>query len=287
MSVDDDEDLKELQRAHARRMWTLRLAGAAIVVGFVGMIVWNFTAPLRHRAKDRLTDAEAADFGASMAAALKVVADEEAFWAEETTPERLAALLVTDSACPLDLQPPTTTAVDSYLKYGSIDVNYIGNVGFTRLKPGESFGACDDCTMAREAIQRGLDELERGDLGRREARWLSRYEDGADGWAIFVVADEWKDPEEVGATFEPGFVRGRAYVYDHSEHRVVCVTDLDVESSPTVKGYYTERLDAIGGSTRRQGMQKALKFDLEVQVKRAIARTSVWVAAYGDDTLGE
>lgn len=286
MSLDDDEDLKALRRAASRRMWTLRLAGLGVVVVFVGMIAWNFTAPMRHRAKNRMTDAEVAAFNEQMAAALKRVDDQEATWARQTALSTLETLETTDGECPLDLQPPTTTAIDSYLKSGSIDMNYIGNVSFTRVKPGESFGPCEECDLVRAAIRRGLRDADIGEKSRSSARWHeSRFGSGASGWTIFVVADEWKDPVELGVGFEPGHVVGRAYVYGHQSRRWVCTTELDVESSPTVKGYFTQRYD--GTDTRHQGMQKALDFDLQVQVKRAIARTSTFIAESGDDALEE
>lgn len=249
MSLDDDEDLKALRRAASRRMWTLRLAGLGIVLGFVGMIAWNFTQPLRRRARARVTDDEISAFRARMADALQIVAAQEAAWAQQAEPGALELAETTESECPLDLRPPTTTAIDSYLKHGSIDANYFGNVSFTRVKPGEAFGPCRACATAREAIARGLKQADAGELERHELGWYGRYDFGATGRDIFVVADEWTEPKQISATFIPGHVSGRAWLYDHQARRFVCMTELDVESSPTVKG--TPACSARSSSTSR------------------------------------
>lgn len=92
---------------------------------------------------------------------------------------------------------------------------------------------------------------------------------------VVLVATSMKHPSRTNdSAFEPGEVRGRAYVYDFVEKRVTCAGDVEARSSTQVEYSYIPA-HVIGPTDphpldQRKSLSASLDDDLEIQVQRAI-----------------
>jgi len=93
---------------------------------------------------------------------------------------------------------------------------------------------------------------------------------------VFVVADTVQarvHTDELGVVdlFEPGSVRGVAYVYSAREHRIRCAGVIDVQNRESLKYAYTR--DYVATGAREEAAQAALQGDLDTELLRAIETT--------------
>jgi hypothetical protein len=86
---------------------------------------------------------------------------------------------------------------------------------------------------------------------------------------VVVFADLYKRPLGTNAsTFEPGEIRGRAYLYDFREHRVACAGDVAAKSSKQIEYTYPEgaALDVA------PNLSSSLDADLDMQLETEIVK---------------
>ncbi len=88
---------------------------------------------------------------------------------------------------------------------------------------------------------------------------------------VVLVATSRRHPVRTSATtFEPGEIRGRAYVYDFAEARVVCVGDVEATSSKEIAySFFPTSISASMAQGPRLG--DSLEEDFDRQLRRALA----------------
>lgn len=87
---------------------------------------------------------------------------------------------------------------------------------------------------------------------------------------VFVVAVRTSATLEAenDRSFEPGTLRGTAYVYSARSHRIRCAGPIDLKNRDTVR--FTYRRDAFADSERRESAERALVQDLDDQLLMAV-----------------
>jgi hypothetical protein len=90
------------------------------------------------------------------------------------------------------------------------------------------------------------------------------------GPEVFVVASLHRHPvSQTGSSFEPGSVRGTAYVYDVGERRVVCAGAVEAVSSQTIEYAYVADPSSLASDDQGPRLNASLEADLDRQLRRA------------------
>jgi hypothetical protein len=249
----------------------------AVLVGIVALactspalvcsyhLVDNQRQAARWRQAQELTPSERAEIAELLPRARAAIDESAAAWRAATADAALSRLQASTRACPYAYSAPTETAAASYVRYASIDGNYFG-AGYTTSTAGaprssSSLQAADDLlTPARV-----------GSMSRHDLQSLRGVADGTYFTReVLVVADESSAARMDGDSYLSGRVLGRAYVYDFHQRAIVCVADLDAQSSEHLDFEYWST-GSMNDFERTQAANAALARDLEVQVRRAIA----------------
>jgi hypothetical protein len=200
------------------------------------------------------------------------VDDAQRAWAVATSPEALRAVSTRAEVCPADLRAPTVEAGRAYAESGSIDGNYFGNLGGIEVvQPGKRIDVppFDSASETADAIAA---RVAAGTLQRQDLAAAQDLVTG-DPDALFVVADEMSPPFVMGATFEPGTIKGTAYLYSFGSGRVVCAGQISVRNSAEVDIHFTALRDAPLDEQNKhdEAARGALARDLEVELARGVA----------------
>lgn len=173
-----------------------------------------------------------ADLKPKLAAAQKT-------WPQVTAHTALLAIKPGTGACAQAGQLPTDAAMDAYVTAGDIDASFVQS---------DFFGYMADKPIADEPVStplRTVDAIRRRlDQGTATAYDRKALEEIRPYFRI-VVIDKEVAPEITGATFVPGQVTGRAYVYSIDDARIICAgaieaKNLDEKASPYAKSLTTD-----------------------------------------------
>lgn len=89
---------------------------------------------------------------------------------------------------------------------------------------------------------------------------------------VVVVATKDERPTSTSdASFVPGSVEGRAYLYDFASQRVVCAADVHAKSSSSIGYAYAIGHDAPAAAGRTASLKDAIELDMRIQIERAVA----------------
>jgi hypothetical protein len=272
-----NRDVEAFERA-TRRSRTIKIALTLLVVGspllYVGYKNYAKRAQIaeRREAYERaiaLTDADRTELTAAIARTRKSIEDAAREFVNETTAAKLDALEDSGQPCHHGgLRGPTMGAGESYVKFGSIDLNYFGNARYRVVAPGTTVTprvSGELATLDDIAKQLAENKADKNDLDRVRRMERSLDDD------LFVVG-EMKPATVLADTYLPGQLSGFAYLYSYGEGRVVCFSALAVQNSETVEIRYrtTTPGDPIDYN-RSAAAREVLARDLEVQVRTAIA----------------
>lgn len=283
------DDVEAFARAHRRkRQVRLFLLGAVIAAPFVflGWRCYSANEKIEaqreaYRKELALSDGERASLRTSIAEARQRLAAAREGWTRAVTREALAAVAPGEGPCPLRLVAPTAQAAASYIRYGSIDGNYFGNIFFRSYPAGEPLRPLD-LDEELQQLDKIAAELEASTADRNDA---SRVRDLEDRSLFVVVERETKafvTPGPAGA-FTPGRLVGTAYVYSYAQQRITCAGALDVQNSESIEFDYSYMEDSVLDKHRREeeAAEATLHRDLAVRVRQALARDLRAVAPPG------
>jgi hypothetical protein len=275
-------------RSKRRRLAALVVVGLCVVLSpFFVIFYRSVSAGLAHKEFERkyeeahrLTDAEKRELDAGLATAAAALEKRERTWADRTYASALGDVEPGGGRCHLAPSAPTITAADSYVKYGSIDLYYMGSARYRTVPGGASLGPSSELRSARGKLDDvrtrvATGKADRDDLERVRGLISGRYFE--DLQETVVVSTRYKAPSPYGGPggYEGGELAGRAYLYDHDAERIVCVGDIDAESSESVGvQYMTQGYGAGLGEydpARTTALKGALERDMEMQIRRAIA----------------
>jgi hypothetical protein len=283
MEPDESMDAFEaalVARVRRKRLITILLAVGAPVGVFLFMIASNFRPQLERAMAEKweVTDDERAEILKVLDAARIKAEAREAAWT--------AALPSLDSIveredlgpCPTRLRPPQH---QSYLPKGQRSPAFnLAWFGRGEDPTGSGVLSSVEWTTARifEALEEDHFEPDPGAELLARARDAGDL-DGDDRYAVIFRQidrkDAWKNQDD---TFEPGFIVGRAWVWDHIDAEVVCATTVAATNSDTLEvqtvTYGYDVLDQAGGVQ----IFGQLKTDLENNVYQAIAEGMQWRA---------
>lgn len=277
----EDHDVEAFARSTRRkRQVRFAILGAIIASPFIylGVTCKQKQDRIDARRAEReaalvLSDAERSELEATVARARATVAATRERWAQDTSPDALAAIQPGDAPCRIGLRAPTLEAADSYIKHGSIDVNYFGNVVYRTYPAGAAPGA-DTLASTARAIDEVAGKLAAGKADRRDRDRLARL----DRYAVFVMAERQTAPLVTATSagfgdYLPGELVGRSYVYSFRANAIVCAAALSVRSPDTIaidfsymQGNYLDH-----EYKKEQAAKAALDRDLDVRVRRALA----------------
>jgi hypothetical protein len=189
-----------------------------------------------------------------------------AAWQAATTPEALADLVPGTSGCGLRMSAPTAQAADSFVQYGSIDANYFGNVSFETFHAG-TLPTTDFDDRVTKAIAIAS-RVAAGSHARADFDASLALVAGEP--IVFLVETERREPLMLGNGYEPGEVRGMAYVFDPRQRAVTCAGAVHVVNRPEINvEYYTTSV--LDDQARDRAARAILGRDLQVQLDIAIA----------------
>jgi hypothetical protein len=84
---------------------------------------------------------------------------------------------------------------------------------------------------------------------------------------VVVFADQYRYPLVTNAsTFEPGEIRGRAYLYDFQEHRVACAGDVAAKSSKQIEYTYSEGASVDIAPNLPTSVEADFEMQLEIEI---------------------
>lgn len=96
------------------------------------------------------------------------------------------------------------------------------------------------------------------------------------GVEVVLVTTTSRPPRVLAANeYEPGSVRGRAYLYRFADRRVICAAEVEAHSSRSIGYSYAPGLDALPSQTRDARMGAYLDEDMRRQLEIAIADAMV------------
>lgn len=270
-------EVEAFERA-TRRSRTIKIALLLLVIGspliYVGYKNYAKRAQIEERREAyeqsiALTAADKAELAATIPRARKAIEDAGNRFVNVVTPTALDAIEDAGQPCPYRIMGPSMGAGESYIKHGSIDMNYFGNASYTLYAPGTpikppiggDLGTLED--VAKELATKTADK---NDLDR-----VRRLERSLDDF-LFVVGEH-KDPVVLADSYLPGQLTGFAYLYSFEAGRIVCFTALAAQNRERIEIQYS----AMVGNVLDEEMKKneaarsVLQRDLEVQIRTAIA----------------
>jgi hypothetical protein len=216
-----------------------------------------------------LTAEDKTELAAAIPRARKAIQDAGNTFVNVVTPQKLEALEDSGQPCPYRITGPSMGAGESYIKYGSIDMNYFGNASYTLFAPGVpitpplayDLGALEE--IAKKAAAKTADK---NDLAR-----VKRLERSMDDF-LFVVGEQ-TEPMIVSDSYMPGELAGFAYLYSWSAAHVVCFTALAAQNREQIEIEYShmEGNYADADMKKKEAARGVLQRDLQVQIRTAIA----------------
>jgi hypothetical protein len=227
---------------------------------------------------------EAKELAGLLARADAALVEREAAFERATSPAALATAGTGGGGrCPWSPSAPSYTAADSYVKYGSIDMNYFGSAAYEVVSPAGAAPKASHLAHVRTTIDSARASLAAKTATKRQLADVARIADGttfATAREILLVVDRKVEPHVVGAlagdvTYDGGELSGRAYLYRHATKRIACAGEIDAENSKTVDIRYMTTV--IRGTAlpddfaKRQATKAALERDLEVQIRNKLA----------------
>ncbi len=283
------DDVEAFARAHRRKRQVRLFLLAAVIASpfvFLGWRCYSANEKIEaqreaYRKELALSEGERGSLRTSIAEARQRLAAAREGWTRAVTREALAAVAPGDGPCTLRLVAPTTQAAASYIRYGSIDGNYFGNIFFRSYPAGEPLQPLD----IDEELQQ-LDKIAAGlEANTADRNDASRVRDIEDRSLFVVVERETKPlvtPGPAGG-FTPGRIVGTAYVYSYSQQRITCAGALDVQNSESIEFDYSYMEDNVLDRNRREeeAAEATLHRDLAVRVRQALARDLRAAAASG------
>lgn len=87
-------------------------------------------------------------------------------------------------------------------------------------------------------------------------------------YEVLVATDVWRAPRATtaGLGFEPGYVHGRAFVYDHGARAITCVGEFEASNTSETVEY---RAGVLEGE---RSLERMLSAELDAEIERGIAR---------------
>jgi hypothetical protein len=216
-----------------------------------------------------LTEADKTELTAAIPRARKSIVDAGNRFVNVVTPAALEALEDEGQPCPYHITGPSMGAGESYIKYGSIDMNYFGNASYRLYAPGAPIvpPIDDDLATIDEIAKRfATKQADKNDLAR-----VKRLERSMEDF-LFVVGEQ-KAPTILSDSYIPGQLTGFAYLYSWSANRVVCFTSLAAQNREQIEIEYSAMVgNALDEQMKKNDAAKAvLERDLQVQIRTAIA----------------
>ncbi len=221
-----------------------------------------------YAASIRLTDADKTELTAAIGRARKEIEDAARTFVNTVTPQKLEALQDAGTRCPYRVSAPSMGAGESYIKYGSIDMNYFGNASYRLFAPGEPVTpqiASQLSTLDGIARELAENKADKNDLDR--VHRMERYAEDD----LFVVGQK-TEAIVLGDSYEPGSLGGFAYLYSYEAQRVVCFTALAVQNRAAIDFEYTTTTPGSPVDYNKDAAARSvLTRDLEVEIRTAIA----------------
>jgi hypothetical protein len=90
-------------------------------------------------------------------------------------------------------------------------------------------------------------------------------------WDVVIVPEIWRMPtaDPSGATFDGGYARGMAYLYDYATNTVLCAGYFETTTTSDRVDYTSQGFDP--GNT----LEQMLETEMEGEIERAISRTLI------------
>jgi hypothetical protein len=216
-----------------------------------------------------LTAADKTELTAAIPRARKAIEAAGNTFVNVVTPTALDALEDAGQPCPYRITGPSMGAGESYIKYGSIDMNYFGNASYRLYAPGAPLTppiADDLATLDDIAKRFAMKKADKNDLAR-----VQRLERSMED-LLFVVG-EMQAPALLSDSYIPGQLTGFAYLYSWSAARVVCFTSLAVQNHEQIEIEYSHMEGNYLDAERKKAdaAKAVLERDLIVQIRTAIA----------------
>lgn len=127
-----------------------------------------------------------------------------------------------------------------------------------------------DVRRAEEHLRRG-----RYEEARLYAQALARED--RFGFDVVLLAKELTLPRVTSpSSYEPGAVRGRAYVYDFAEDRVVCNAEVRATNSRQIGYAYAITSDAPASLGQSARLRSSIDEDMEQRTERAVVAGLGW-----------
>ncbi|MGE0788132.1 MAG: hypothetical protein AB7S26_20845 [Sandaracinaceae bacterium] len=94
---------------------------------------------------------------------------------------------------------------------------------------------------------------------------------------VVVLAEVYDRPsaDALGTSFTPGYLAGRAVLYDYAADAVVCVGDVEAQTVSTAVDYSSQMFN------ERSTLQSMLNAEMDAEIERAVARGMGFGAARG------
>jgi len=185
-------------------------------------------------------------------------------WPDVVAPEALAAIKPGTAACSPAIQAPMQAAMDRYVRDGSTDASFASS---------DFFGYSADKPIPDHVLESSMQTVIAVEkrLASNTATRYDREPLAAIAPTITLVVidkDIWSEITGVGsaATYIPGQVLGRAYVYSVRDAKIVCAGAIDAHNvAPDASPY----LDAL--RAERDG-RELLHREMELRIREALAK---------------
>lgn len=187
-----------------------------------------------------------------------------------------AAALREEEAARAGIDAAIAQALDPHPELGECPkaglARTLGDDGFRRTSDSHVCAACDSAMLSASLLEGARAERSREPgLDDRLVRRAAALDREAGALGTVVIAHVTAEAAAHGAPhagFTPGQVRGRAYLWDTSSHRVLCVGDFEAESSEAIDYKYMTRGPLEQGGTAE--LQAALARDLAERTRTAV-----------------
>lgn len=217
------------------------------------------------RSSSGLTAQERTELAGMVAQLRASLAGARRSWAEAVAPAALARAVPGSRPCDVPIAAPPPNGVDSFVRDGIADPKAFEASDFYAYAAGDPVR--DEALERASSIVDNVDRrLAAGRAGKGDREQLA----GIAPHVAFVIIDRDVKPKITGAgaaaTYVPGAVAGRAYVYSVRDAKIRCAGTIDARNAASdAPGSYLEAVRAArdGGAV--------LHRELEVRIRQAFA----------------
>lgn len=213
----------------------------------------------------RLGEQERAELAGMVTQTRAMLAGARKGWEEAVAPAALARAVPGPRPCAHPFEAPPQQAADSFVRDGTVDSKVFGASAFQSHAAGQPVP--DDQLAHASSLVDAVDRrLAAGVVGRFDREELARI----DPYIAFLIIDREVQPELTGtgpkATYVPGEVIGRAYVYSVREAKIACAGAVAARNAAGEDP--ASYLEAVRAA--RDG-RAVLHRELEVRIRQAFA----------------